>query len=358
MGLKRGGAFLSSKLLRSKSYPISGIPSGVTELEEEEKVIFPKTSFSCPPPRSFQPYENPLFVATTLNPTVPDETTFTVKGGYATEGGGTLISTGRLITNRLDLTGGKTLYEHPLFYFSGSRFFPRIYKTDQPIVSMTAGWQDAFFHWIYQVLPRLELVDSSQTLYIAQGKPFQKETLEILGITNTIDASTYDAAFSPEITVPSMLGIPTPRSCAYLRSLFLDKIPKQEKRRLYISREDALTRQIVNDQDVWRLLHAYGYEKVTLTGLPLLEQMALFRSAESIISPHGAGLSHLIWCDPKTSVIELFHQNYVNVCYWHVSANVNLDYYHLFDTSEATTQDPNITVDLKALRMTLDRCHR
>jgi capsular polysaccharide biosynthesis protein len=44
---------------------------------------------------------------------------------------------------------------------------------------------------------------------------------------------------------------------------------------------------------------------VILTGIPLLEQMALFHYAEIIITVHGAELTKSIFCKPDTRIIEL-----------------------------------------------------
>lgn len=358
-GIKRGGTLLSSKLLGSKSYPIFGIPSGLTQMEEGLSTLFFETEYSLPPPKSFQSYEDPKFTYSDQKVTLKPETVLNVPGGFATATGGVLTPKGKLITTNLVLIDGKTNFkEHDLFYFSTSRFFPKILKTDKPIICMTDLWQDAFYHWMFQILPRLELVDGTKTLFISQNHQFQKESLSLCGYTNIISSSEYDAVYSPQISVPSFFSSPTPRSCAYLRAMFGPKLKKSKKKRLYISREDARTRRVLNEKDVWDLLEKYGYEKTTLTGLPLNEQMELFHSAESIVAPHGAGLSHLVFCDPTTSVIEIFHKNYVNACYWCVSSTIGLDYYHLFDQRESSEIDPDIFVDIEALRKTLDHCHR
>ena len=352
------GASFSAKALRSKSYPIFGIPSGIIAKDQDVEHVFAKERISCSAAKSFQPYENPLFKESAVEGVVEPQTVVHIKNGTATSTGGTLTSCGQLVTTNLKLTGGDSIECHPLFYFSTSRFFPKIKCINQPIISLTAQWQDTFFHWVYQVLPRLQLVDTSKLLYVDQSKVFQRESLEILGIDNIIDASKFDAVKAPCVTIPSILKIPTPRSCGYISSLFSPHIPKIRRRRLYISREDAKTRTILNELDVWEILQKYGYEKVVLSSKPLLEQMALFKSAESVVSVHGDELSHLVFCPLDTPVIELFHKNYVNVCYWHISEHMQLDYYNIFDLRDDEASDPNIDVDLEALRRTLDRCHR
>ena len=47
-----------------------------------------------------------------------------------------------------------------------------------------------------------------------------------------------------------------------------------------------------------------GWEFVQLEKLPVGEQMQLFAEAKSIIAPHGAGLTNLLWCAPDTKVLE------------------------------------------------------
>ncbi|MCH9609689.1 MAG: hypothetical protein S4CHLAM45_00790 [Chlamydiales bacterium] len=358
-GVKKGGATLSSLCLRSKSYPLLGIPSGVTEMDGQIKEVIPSSTFNCPPPISYQTYRNKRFQVAAGETLSPQETILVVKNGIATATGGTLTSRGKLITTHLTFAGERQISSHKLFYFSSSRFFPKVLKMKKGITSLTAAWQGGFYHWMYQILPRLELIDKNSPLYIDQSHPFQRETVKLLKLPTVIDASLYDAVYASEVTTTSVLNIPTPRSCASLRTLFLPLLPKKrEKKRLYISREDVKTRRVTNEKEVWELLQPLGYEKVVLTKLPLLEQMALFHSAESVVSAHGAGLSHLVFCNPQASVIEFFHKNYVNVCYWHIASAVGLNYTHIFDTTDSPIEDADITVDTACLRKALDHTHR
>ena len=47
-----------------------------------------------------------------------------------------------------------------------------------------------------------------------------------------------------------------------------------------------------------------GWQFVQLEKLPIAEQMQLFAEAKYIISPHGAGLTNLLWSQPGPKVIE------------------------------------------------------
>ena len=90
-------------------------------------------------------------------------------------------------------------------------------------------------------------------------------------------------------------------------------------RSIYITRDDSGKRQILNEDDVLSVVSDYGYEVVSLTGLSALEQIEIFSSSTKIISPHGAGLSNLIWCE-HTEILELMQDSYINPCFWALSA--------------------------------------
>ena len=72
-----------------------------------------------------------------------------------------------------------------------------------------------------------------------------------------------------------------------------------------------------------------GFQMVTLESLSVLEQAALLANAQVVISPHGGGLTNLVFCAPGTKVIEIFSPKFVYPCYWLVSNLVNLEYYYL-----------------------------
>ncbi len=85
----------------------------------------------------------------------------------------------------------------------------------------------------------------------------------------------------------------------------------------------------MNEDEILNLLKSYGFTVIVLESMSVLEQAALFSQAKIIISPHGSGLTNLVFCQPGTKVIELFTPNYVYHCYWWISNLIGLDYYYL-----------------------------
>jgi capsular polysaccharide biosynthesis protein len=87
------------------------------------------------------------------------------------------------------------------------------------------------------------------------------------------------------------------------------KITPEAKKKIFISREDAENRKIINQNEL--LMALQGWETITLDNLSIKEQVKIFAEATHIVAPHGAGLINLLWCDPKTKVYELTHRDFI-----------------------------------------------
>ncbi|WP_017296482.1 glycosyltransferase family 61 protein [Geminocystis herdmanii] len=165
---------------------------------------------------------------------------------------------------------------------------------------------------------------------------FQQETLAIFGIPShkILPLSFPLHIQATNLIVPSFPGsiawMPS-WSCQYLKDKILGEkaIVKNPQKKIYISRVRSSNRRIINEIEVINLLLKYGFEIIHLELLTVAKQAELLSQAKIVISPHGSGLSNLVFCQPNTKVIEIFAPNYVYPCYWLVSNLVNLDYYYL-----------------------------
>lgn len=95
-------------------------------------------------------------------------------------------------------------------------------------------------------------------------------------------------------------------------------------RDIYVSRRDSALRPLRNEPAVEALCTAHGYTPVTLTGMPVLKQVALFAGARRIVAPHGAGLANILFCRPGAKVLELFMDHYANACFRRLAACAGL----------------------------------
>lgn len=241
-------------------------------------------------------------------------------------------------------------------------------------VLATAGGE-AYFHWLTEVLPRVEIlrkafpngIENIDRFIVnpADKLPIIIESLSLLGIPldKLIFADIDKHIESEMFVIPSLAGYtgnPPAWVLEFLRESFLKHkseikpIPK-----LYISRAKASYRKITNEDEVIEYLSKLGFTPIYLEEYNFTTQVALLSNAEIIVAPHGAGLTNLIWCNPGTKVLEIFSPNYVNVCFWTIAESLRLEYFYMVGNSESPV-DPssqmcqdNIYVPIEELNLSL-----
>lgn len=95
---------------------------------------------------------------------------------------------------------------------------------------------------------------------------------------------------------------------------------------LYVCRDDAFNRPLLNEAAAARLCADRGFQVVRLARLPVMDQVALFAGARRIVAPHGAGLANLLFCRPGTALLELHMDRYVNWCFRRLAATMEMRY--------------------------------
>lgn len=243
--------------------------------------------------------------------------------------------------------------------------FKKVVKLPGTAAFLSLRGGSSYYHWMIEVLPRLDLILNSGInfndidFFIVNNfhKPFQKETLKQLGIPpEKIIASEKRPSIQAErLLVPSVWLMPQ-WSCQFLREQFLEDLTDRKVTnydRIYISRQQTTSRQILNEEEVLGLLTQFGFQPIVLESLSFREQVSCLASAKVVVAPHGAGLTNLVFCNPGTKVIELFSPYYVETCYWVLSNHLGLDYYYLMgeDRSSLCLHPGygNISVNLDAL---------
>jgi hypothetical protein len=71
-------------------------------------------------------------------------------------------------------------------------------------------------------------------------------------------------------------------------------------------------RALVNSEEVDQYLEAYGFTRLDIGTLPLLEQIAASQAADVIAGPHGSAFMHCVYMEPRSTVIEIFSPNFLN----------------------------------------------
>jgi capsular polysaccharide biosynthesis protein len=252
----------------------------------------------------------------------------------------------------------RTPDEHPMFR---RLRLPEVEYWDARVAVLTRPFADNFFHFLLDVVPRLGLVERAHPLaeidyfLVPRTLRFQREVLDLVGISSArvLEHSARTHICARSLIVPSMpcrhRQFPS-WALRYLQEKLGSSVAtSSDKRRIYISRgRKSRTRRVVNEEEVLDMLRAHGFESIRLDQLPLSEQISAFRSAEAVVAPHGAGLSHLVFCQPSTTVIELFAPGFVNPVFWNLSCQMTgMNYCYLF--GEGGARVPTNQQDVRAV---------
>lgn len=102
-------------------------------------------------------------------------------------------------------------------------------------------------------------------------------------------------------------------------------------RRIYISRKNSLKRKIFNENEIESYLDLIGFSIIYAENYSIIDQIKIFSSADFIISPHGAGLSNIIWNpNHKKKIIEIFPTYVRNDCFASIAVTLNYYYDYIF----------------------------
>ena len=266
------------------------------------------------------------------------------------------ISNGRLYTDRIHDTAAildNKIIEGPSFQLrkgSGGHIFnlsardnvvftkgtPRkLRNLDGSVLSLLTGGagNQNYWHWLFDVLPRFKICSSCINLnkidyFLLPSllKDFQKETLDCLNVPEhkRISSEKFRHIKTKELIItdhPVMITgnatedhQNTPKWISlWFKNNFINSnttITKNIKNRIYIDRSEKNSnrlpeRLIVNEDEIKKYLIKNNFIIIRLHETKFKDQVNLFHNAECIVGLHGAGFGNIVFCKPKTKIIEL-----------------------------------------------------
>ncbi len=207
----------------------------------------------------------------------------------------------------------------------------------------TDEYSNGFFHWICDVLPRIEALNAAvapelvtRTLVVPSMAdfPYVLPSLSLFKIGELKILRRRECAVCRDLLVlPAVAptGNYRPTLMRSLRERFTASFGKTGgSRKIFVSRAAAPKRKIINEQEILPVLRRHDVESVVLERLSFPEQVRLLSSTSILVGNHGAGLTNMAWMAPGSRVLELRRSgDRENNCYFSLAAALDLHYHYL-----------------------------
>ena len=310
--LKKLAAQLATALPAKWRFPVCGVAASVCGREETQPLA--TSDFAQPDARFLQPCADFLEPGHLSPLALVQSHLVAVEGGIAWSRGAHLTADGRVID---PISVGMTL-SMDQWLVKRQHFFPKVQRVGGTVVSLSTDGHNNYYHWMLDLLPKLLIALAAGlgnlTFYLGASLPFQRQTLDLLGIPRerVIDTNVVPFLQADKLIVP-FLGQRHPPNvfdaakCRLLADTFAGLVDTggemfDSPARFVISRAKTRSRRVVNEAELLERLAPLGFRTIALENLTLLEQVTLFARAQAIVASTGAGLVNLIHASRGTPV--------------------------------------------------------
>ncbi len=226
-----------------------------------------------------------------------------------------------------------------------------------------------YHHWLITLISKYSILKKSwikiDKYIVDTNASFHKEWLKALGLSeDQIISADFQKNYQFDNIVctsdSTIYGNIQPWVKDLLWETFIipaNKTPANTK--IYIKR--ISNRKIANEQEFEDYISAQGFEIHSMEGLTIKKQAELFHQASIIISPHGAGLTNIVFCRPGTKIIEIFHSQTIFGHYYLMAGSLGMDYYPVLGKikpdPKVIEMDQDIIVNIKDINTILENFH-
>jgi capsular polysaccharide biosynthesis protein len=235
----------------------------------------------------------------------------------------------------------------------------RTRRLEQSAVWIVDDWSSGYFHWLADALSRLVLMRDHLRDKILL-LPFQYQQFDYVQASlKAFAVQNVRFINANEVLRCNRLFFPTPVApSGHFREEIIQAVRNQlvgqyglndgtlPEARIYISREKAPKRKIVNEPEVVEVLRSHRFEVIHAEDLSFADQVRIVSQARYLVSNHGAGLTNMLFMAAGKSVLELRHRaDRINNCYFTLASALNLNYFYQTCDSIKPNEDAH-TADL------------
>ena len=227
-----------------------------------------------------------------------------------------------------------------------NRIQKKVKGTIFSLVQGTSG--NNYFHFLFDIITKLRIYEEKYSLdkvdyfYVPGVDKWQKKILSLFGIPGEklINSQKYR-----HIKATKVIAIDHPWYkkgyvqdeienlpdwiIFFLRKKFLKYSKKfSASKKIFIDQSDSKFThcKLVNNIEVIEYLKSKGFESYKISELDFFEQIYLFSNADTIVGPHGAAFSNIVFSKAGMNLIELIPKNHPSIKCKKISKLLNLNY--------------------------------
>jgi hypothetical protein len=181
---------------------------------------------------------------------------------------------------------------------------------------ITDEWTTNYYHWHIFALQRLiAILDSTKDKNFVLLLPEKYKKYDfVLPSLKRFGIDESNILFIPRksnIKTKELIFAKTPQHHPQLANILRQKLHSSDVsnsdygERIYISRNKQKLRYVKNEEDLLKILEKYGFKKLYTEDMSYEQQIATFSKAKYLISPHGAGLTNILFMQKNTNIMEI-----------------------------------------------------
>ncbi|MDR3694224.1 glycosyltransferase family 61 protein [Mucilaginibacter sp.] len=204
-----------------------------------------------------------------------------------------------------------------------------------------------YYHWICEAIFRLWMVRKKTDNLVLLLPEFYRNADFIMGslepfkLKNILFVPNGKSVIVKNLCLPQIKPVCDSYNKTHIngvRALYRNYITErngsitQDVEKLYISREFAGRRRVVNQDNLLEILKQYGFTIFHPEKYSFLDQVAIYAQVKYLVGEHGSGLTNLLFLSKGSSILEL-HKNKTNrldhpsPLFWYMADALGVNYY-------------------------------
>jgi capsular polysaccharide biosynthesis protein len=179
----------------------------------------------------------------------------------------------------------------------------------------------SYYFWITECIPRLLMVKEHLhdlvLIYPENWKnlSFVNETLALFPELEHEIIPRDVHLFVKNLVMPEVkpwTPMIVPDHISQVRKLILgQEMTTWTNEKIYISREDAAYKKVINEKELVEVIDPLGYKILTMSGKSIFQQAKEIHNSSSVIAITGASMANFVFLNPNSRVVDLTNEHYI-----------------------------------------------